>query len=91
MDEINEIKQLRKIQKVKAPDYLYTRIQAGIESARAERMPMTWSVALAASVTLLLVLSISALQQTSGATNVDDMSTFSSEMSLNASNHLYND
>ena len=50
---------LRKIQKVETPPFLFTRIQQKIEQSKKERMPK--HIALAVGLTAVLLLAVNAM------------------------------
>lgn len=58
----NEFEILKKIQRVDAPPFLYTRILNSIEQRQKEIIPLKWVWAAAASLLIVFALNITSIQ-----------------------------
>ena len=90
MDKQDPLNLLKKIQKVDAPEFMYTRIQARIGNQASEQLPLSWKWAGGLAFALLLALNISLLQRRQMPTP-DTAELLISNMNLYPSNQLYHE
>ena len=76
------------IQQVEAPPFLFTKIQAQLDSQQQDRLSVAWVWAVAAAVALLFAINLWSIQHHSYSTL--DASTVVEEMNLIPDNSLYN-
>ena len=78
---------LKKIEKVDTPPFLFTRIQQKIEQSKKERMPK--HIALAVGLTVALLLAINAMVLVNYNSKTNDTENFAKSMHLTSNNSLY--
>ncbi|MEL6190684.1 MAG: hypothetical protein AAFR66_01485 [Bacteroidota bacterium] len=94
MREDTDFERLSRIQKVDAPPFLFTRIEAKINALQEEVYPIRWMrLALAGFVVLMLLNLWLVGQNVVGGSSVgeDNMSVLSAGVELYQSNQLYNE
>ena len=94
MREDTDFERLSRIQKVDAPPFLFTRIEAKINALKEEVYPIRWiRLALAGFVVLMLLNIWLVGQNVSGGSSVgeDNMAVLSAGVELYQSNQLYNE
>ncbi|MEM8899580.1 MAG: hypothetical protein AAGC85_15810 [Bacteroidota bacterium] len=94
MTEETDFEPLSNIQKVDAPPFLFTRIEASINALQEEAYPIKWvRLALAGFVVLMLLNIWLVGQNVSGGSSVgeDNMAVLSAGVELYQSNQLYNE
>ena len=92
MKKQQPLEQLRKVQKVSAPPFLLTRINAKIAAQQVEQLPRSWKWAGALAFGLMLLLNVGAMQmnqQTGGSQ--DTIETLADGLQLSSSNQLYHE
>ena len=94
MKQQHDLDRLKKVNKVDAPPFLLTRIQAKIDARQMGQAPVPvqwkWASALALAIMLLLnVMAVKNSHQTTGAP--DAIETLADGMLMNASNQLYHE
>jgi hypothetical protein len=85
------MEQLKKVIKVDAPPFLWTRIQAKIRANAAEKAPTSWNLAGAFALSVLLVLNISLFVGAGKISNIDTTQSLAEGMNLESKNQLYNE
>ncbi|MBL7784228.1 MAG: hypothetical protein JNM22_23535 [Saprospiraceae bacterium] len=90
MDKQDPIHLLKKIQKVDAPEFMYTRIQARIRIQATEQLPLSWKWAGGLAFGMLLLLNVSLLQRRQSQAP-DTAELLISNMNLYQSNQLYHE
>ena len=78
---------LRKIQKVETPPFLFTRIQQKIEQSKKERMPK--HIALAVGLTAVLLLAVNAMVLVNYNSKANTTESLAKSMHLTSNNSLY--
>jgi hypothetical protein len=78
---------LRKIQKVETPPFLFTRIQQKIEQSKKERMPK--HIALAVGLTAALLLAVNAIVLVNYNSKANTTESLAKSMHLTSNNSLY--
>ena len=94
----NKLDELKRIQQVDAPPFLFTRIQQQIQNLENTEAPVKWKWAFAASTIIILALNISILfkgannnELTSNTEKESGIENVVSSMKLSSSNNLYNE
>ncbi len=88
MKNRNYMDLLKKVDRVEAPPFLLTRIEAGIRAKEAERMPLTWTWAGSLVLALLLLLNGLALRQSTATIQAENLIQ---QFQMNQTNQLYGD
>jgi len=86
-----EFQKLKKIQKVEAPPFLFTRIEQKVKNLDSDHIPFRWVLSTSLSLCILLILNINLLSTSIQATNTsnNDLELILEDMQLNTSNQLY--
>ena len=89
----NELDVLQKIERVDAPPFLLTRIEAKIQAIKADKVSMSWLVSASAAVVALIAFNVSLLTSTSKSQtgNSAEIENVVAGMNLDSSNQLYHD
>lgn len=90
MQTEDKLDALKKVQKVEAPPFLWTRIQARIRQSDMERLPRSWQWAGALAFGILLLLNWRVIA-TSGRTTPAPVATLAAGIQLQPSNQLYDE
>lgn len=90
MKETDKLEHLKKVQKVEAPPFLWTRIQAQLNKAATERLSPTWQWAGALAFSLLLLLNWKALS-TAARNTPPSVATLAAEVQLQPTHQLYDE
>jgi hypothetical protein len=87
---MRKLELLKKIQKVDAPPFLYTRIQAKIRSAATEQLPMSWKWAGGLAFSMLIVgnLYFSTLNSAASTSSIE---VLAEGMRLQSQNQFYDE
>jgi H+/Cl- antiporter ClcA len=88
---MDPLEPLKKVQKVAAPPFLYTRIQAKIQQQTAEYLPPRWQWAAALTLGLFVVANLYLLQQPAPFSSNSGPDALVNSLNLNTSNQLYHD
>lgn len=88
MKRNHTVELLKKVQRVDAPPYLYTRIQARIQARQAEQMPAAGAWAWSLAFGLLLAVNVLALQRSSQTSSSESLARY---LNLNQTIQLYAD
>lgn len=88
MKNRNYMDLLKKVDRVEAPPFLLTRIEAGIRAKEVERMPLTWTWAGSLVLALLLLLNGLALRQSTATIQTENLIQ---QFQMNQTNQLYGD
>jgi len=79
---------LNKIQRVNAPEFLFTRIQHKIKEPNQDKVPVVWSLAISFSFAVLLLVNV--LTFTSYNKSIDTEVGLVEQLNLYNNNNLYN-
>lgn len=86
----NELEVLKKINRVEAPPFLFTRIEAKIEAVEAQTVSINWVVGASLAFSLLLAVNILLIQNKfSGSSEQTQFQTYIEDMNLDATNESY--
>lgn len=86
----NELEALKKINRVEAPPFLFTRIEAKIEAVEAQTVSINWVVGASLAFSLLLAVNILLIQNKfSGSSEQTQFQTYIEDMNLDATNESY--
>lgn len=91
MQEMKELEVLEKVNRVEAPPFLFTRIEARIQAQLNEQLPIRWVWVSLSTMLLLVVVNTLILvgnTQHSNASN-SGIHHISEEMGMQTSNQLY--
>ncbi len=93
MEVPNEIELLTKVDRVDAPSFLKTRIDARIRQVAEDSLSNGWVLSFAATVALLIVVNSMVFLRGAedSATHVSSAYSITQGMGMNVSNQLYND
>ena len=85
-----KLEELKKVRKVEAPPFVFTRIEAQIEKEESIQMPRQWAWGLSLACSILLVVNISFFVNSNGNTVAQTEDTNLLEaVGLEQSNQLY--
>ena len=89
----DEFDPLRKVQKVEAPPFLFTRIEAKILRKQEEWVPVKWVMGTSMALVLLAIFNLSVLSNRIqiNSSNYDAAEAVATSMQLLDSNQLYNE
>ncbi|MEZ4938090.1 MAG: hypothetical protein R2799_10915 [Crocinitomicaceae bacterium] len=94
MKNDDNIELLKRVQKVNAPEFLFTRIQAKIEDTLPTKMPLSWALGLGFSIVFLIginAFSVVNYHSGSSASSVNEQNDLGEFVGANQSNQLYNE
>ena len=92
MKRKNPLEDLKKIKKVDAPPFLYTRIEAKIEAMEAKEVPMKWVLASSFALSFLLFINIISIRSLfANGGNSNSLELIMDDMNLSPANQLYYD
>jgi hypothetical protein len=87
---MKKLELLQKVQRVEAPAFLLTRIEAKIRAAATERLPVSWQWAGVISCAVLIFLNVMVLKP--GRTrSLVRMEQLAQSMDIQTSNQLYDE
>jgi hypothetical protein len=91
MQEMKELEVLKKVNRVEAPPFLFTRIEASIQAQVNEQLPMRWVWVSISTVLLLVVVNTLILRDSAQLSETSNSSVqhISEEMGMQTSNQLY--
>lgn len=89
MDADKDLQKLKKIGKVEAPPFLYTRIRARIDSFAEAPAPMRWRITFAAAAAIVLALNIGIIMTSPKTQEETTIATVVNSMSLASTYELY--
>ena len=90
MKNDHEFELLRKVEKVDAPPFLLTRIQAKINALEADKMPFSWQLSGVFAIGLTLIINFTALQNFLNRPS-NTLDGVANSMQLNPNLQLYAD
>ena len=88
---MKELEVLQKVNRVEAPPFLFTRIEASIQAQVNEQLPMRWVWVSISTVLLLVVVNTLILRDSAQLSETSNSSVqhISEEMGMQTSNQLY--
>ncbi|MBR9919738.1 MAG: hypothetical protein GYB31_02800 [Bacteroidetes bacterium] len=90
MKETDPTNQLKRIKKVSAPPFLFTRIEAKIEAREKNRLPISWAFGGSLALGILLCLNIFLIINSSEPNHQNNqINSVADALELNTSNQLY--
>jgi len=91
MQEMKELEVLEKVNRVEAPPFLFTRIEARIQAQLNEQLPIRWVWVSISTVLLLFVVNTLILRDSTQLSETSNSSAqhISEEMGMQTSNQLY--
>lgn len=91
MQEMKELEVLKKVNRVEAPPFLFTRIEASIQAQVNEQLPLRWVWVSISTVLLLVVVNTLILRDSAQLSETSNSSVqhISEEMGMQTSNQLY--
>jgi hypothetical protein len=92
MQEMKELEVLEKVNRVEVPPFLFTRIEARIQSQLNEQLPVRWVWVSLSAVLFLVVINTLILQgntQLPKSWNTSSVQYISEEMGIQTTNQLY--
>lgn len=91
MQEMKELEVLEKVNRVEAPPFLFTRIEARIQAQLNEQLPIRWVWVSISTVLLLVVVNTLILRDSTqlSETSNGSIQHISEEMGMQTSNQLY--
>ncbi|MFM1875278.1 MAG: hypothetical protein RL266_1015 [Bacteroidota bacterium] len=92
MQEMKELEVLEKVNRVEVPPFLFTRIEARIQSQLNEQLPVRWVWVSLSAVLFLVVINTLILQgntQLPKSWNASSVQYISEEMGIQTTNQLY--
>lgn len=91
MQEMKELEVLEKVNRVEAPPFLFTRIEARIQAQLNEQLPIRWVWVSISTVLLLVVVNTLILRDSTQLSETSNSSVqhISEEMGMQTSNQLY--
>lgn len=84
-----ELDKLKQIRRIDPPPFLFTRIQAGIDTLNNAPAPMKWKLAFAGAAVLLIVLNAGILFRSGQSSG--QIQQVANAMQLSGSNELYHE
>lgn len=92
MENLHFSEQLKKLRKAEAPPFLLTRINAKIEAAQAQQLPLSWGWGGALALGLLLLANLVVMKANLRPPVVpNSVEALADEMNLENSNQLYHE
>jgi hypothetical protein len=82
---------LKKVRRVEAPAFMYTRIQTKIRAATTERLPVSWQWASGLAFSILVLGNVFYFSKTENLTQQSSVETLAQSMQLQSENQFYNE
>lgn len=91
MKSNDHIESLRRIQRVKAPPMLLSRIKGQLALQKEEKIAPAWALSLAAAIALLVLFNVNSLRQNTSITSQSIAIELATDLQLIQSNQLYDE